>query len=439
MEHKSIIYIATDRAWAGTFKSYGGYNIYPNIDFMAEHGTLYENAIAAAGSTLMCHSAEWTGKYTWDLQNGTPYKKRTYQVPIPRQDSIFFQMEKRGYETHIVMVRKNPRKCFATFSPVKGLWTSNTKIHLIPDWDVSKNTTTRLTQIKKAFSCIEESAKKNKPAFIWVKCHGLNEFNQRMKYLNYAGQKRIVLDDLYNAEIDESIGFLLKEMGYPNNRDFEVIFASDHGSFNGQYGRYFYGYYLDQEIVHVPFISSEGNGSPFSMPFSMKNVKNMLLNKKFIPNDTYIYAETLYPGQVAESPNKNILSMPKIMVRRGKYKYIYSLYGDDGRSSSPKESLFDLDYDPHEKINLVPVLKGEPFRDITKGNLNGKKMTEVFTRLHSDVAVIKSNTIPERYLKNRFRPGSYVGWVEAYDVWSELQAKARDVWYKTGREKYFKV
>jgi len=436
---RSIIYIATDRTWAGTLNLYGGYNIYPNLEEMAKYGTLYQNAIATAGSTLMCHSSEWTGKYTWDLHPGIPMLKRGYNTVMPTQDSVFYQMENRGYETHLVMVKKNPKKCFDTYSQVKNLWTNDTKIHLINDWDVSGNTTNRLTQIKEALSCVNQSQQKNKPAFVWVKCHGLNEFNKRMEYLKYNGQQRITLDDLYNAEIDESIGIILKEIGFPKNDEIEIIFASDHGSFHGQGGKYFYGYCLDQEIIHVPLISSIGGGKLVTKAFSMRNVKNMLIDRSFIPDEKYIFSETLYPGQVSDKPNNGISSMSKIMVRRDKYKYIYARYGQDGNSDKPEEMMYDLEYDPHEKINLIPVLKGEKFRDITRGDLSGKNMTTVFTRLHTNIETIKDPNISPRYLKDRFRSGSYVGWTEVYDIWSELQAQARAIWSQTGREKHFKV
>ena len=39
----------------------------PNIEKMVKFGTKYNNATATAGSTLMTHSSEWTGRYTADL------------------------------------------------------------------------------------------------------------------------------------------------------------------------------------------------------------------------------------------------------------------------------------------------------------------------------------------------------------------------------------
>ncbi len=72
----SVVYIATDRLYAGRIRSYGGYNYMPNIEKMVKFGTKYNNATATAGSTLMTHSSEWTGRYTADLHGEIPYNER---------------------------------------------------------------------------------------------------------------------------------------------------------------------------------------------------------------------------------------------------------------------------------------------------------------------------------------------------------------------------
>ena len=58
---ESVVYIATDRLYAGRLRLHGGYNYMPNMERMAQYGTLFNNATATAGSTHMTHSAEWTG------------------------------------------------------------------------------------------------------------------------------------------------------------------------------------------------------------------------------------------------------------------------------------------------------------------------------------------------------------------------------------------
>ncbi len=83
------MYIATDRLYAGRLRLHDGFNYMPSMERMAQYGTLYKNATATAGSTIMTHSSEWTGKYTADLHRGVPFKEREYLNFLPEQDSVF--------------------------------------------------------------------------------------------------------------------------------------------------------------------------------------------------------------------------------------------------------------------------------------------------------------------------------------------------------------
>ena len=57
----------------------------PNIERMAEHGTLYNNATATAGSTIMTHACEWTGRYPAELHVDVPFEERDYLNFLPNR------------------------------------------------------------------------------------------------------------------------------------------------------------------------------------------------------------------------------------------------------------------------------------------------------------------------------------------------------------------
>ena len=362
---ESVVYIATDRLYAGRLRIHGGYNYMPSMEKMASHGTVYTNATATAGSTLMTHSSEWTGKYTAELHEGIPFEERLYNTEMPPQDTVFTDFLERGYNVYVVLVEKRPGKTYDSFRPVFKLWPETTKIVKIPDWDIKGGEKIRRKeQIMKIADLVEESEKEGKPAFVFLKCHGYNKTEYRSEYLRYAGQQRVTDDDLYNCEIDEALGELLDHFGYPGNSEAPTIwFASDHGSWAGESFRNHYGYHLDQEIVHVPVICSRGGGKVVDSVFSMKEIRRMLTGDSPNMTERYIFAETLYPGQVTKNPDNGILSTAKIMVRLNRYKYIYSLHGKEG-DGEPTEELYDLAYDPREKFNLA----------------------EAFVRIHKDVA-----------------------------------------------------
>jgi hypothetical protein len=441
MPKNSIVYIATDRAYAGRFRLYGGYNLYPNMERMAAGGTLYRNATATAGSTLMCHASEWTGRYSWELHKGHKWPDRVYQRQIPAQDSIFTDLEKDGYDLYVVLVNKRPGKCYDSFKPVFKMWPKSTKIALTDDWDLpGARNSTRRTQFDKIIECVENSEKNGRKAFVWMKCHGYYQIEQREKYVDYAGQKRTTKEDIYNAEIDDNLGHLMDKLGTSDTSP-DIYFASDHGSFMGEMLRSWYGYHLHQEIVHVPFICSKGGGKEISNPFSMKEVRRILNGTGGNFSEEYIFAETLFPGQKTHAPNNGVSSLAKIMVRLNRYKYIYSPYGQDGMSAKPTEELYDLAYDPREKFNMADVFS-KKYVDLARPGLHGQPLPKVLSRIHSNnqYALGKQTIDTKRYPQGIFMTEfNERGWFEVYDILQRLRRQAKIVWNKTGRKDLFKV
>ena len=112
----SVVYIATDRLYAGRLRLHGGFNYMPNMERMAQYGTLFNNATATAGSTLMTHSAEWTGRYTSDLHGDMPYNERLYNAEMPSQDTVFTDFLQRGYNVYVCLLYTSPSPRDATLS-----------------------------------------------------------------------------------------------------------------------------------------------------------------------------------------------------------------------------------------------------------------------------------------------------------------------------------
>ena len=434
----SIVYIATDRLYAGRLRAYGGYNYMPNIEKLVKYGTKYNNATATAGSTLMTHSAEWTGKYTADLHGDIPHKDRLYNTEMPKQDTVFSDFITKGYNVYIVLVNKRPGKTYDSFRPVFNLWPDEAKIVKIPDWDIKGGENLRRKdQIMKAAELIAESEKEGKPAFVFIKCHGYNKTEYRSQYLRYANQQRVTDDDLYNAEIDEGLGHLLNHYNYPNKDCPTIWFASDHGSWAGELFRNHYGYHLHQEIVHVPLISSRGGGKVVDSVFSMKEVRRLLTNNSPNMSERFIFAETLYPGQITNKPNNSVLSTASIMVRLNRYKYIYSMFGPEGDSEATEE-LYDLAYDPREKFNLAAAFT-HIHKDVARPSEGGVPFHHVSSRLNSNIN--KANNPDTLPLKNNgieFKNNlALSGWHEVFDIYMKLRSEAKKYWKATGREVEF--
>jgi hypothetical protein len=447
VSNNDVIYIATDRLWVGRLKLYGGFNKFPNIERMAQHGTTYRNATSAAGSTVMCHSCEWTGKQSWELHCSDDYKNIKYNSPMPDQETVFSDMIKNGYECHIIMHDRPPDKYYSGYANCYGLWPDEVIRHPIID----EKDATREEQIMMAATIVDEARKNGKKAFVWIKCNGANQ--RRIHYLDYAGQKRVTREDLYNCEIDESIGSLLDHYNYPSKETPDIWFASDHGAFCGEGARFHYGYHLDQEIIHVPLVCSTRNEGQkdYTDVFSMKQLRFMLQGKPIVKEEL-VYAETLFPGQVRLRYDPHKYSMAKIMVRNQRYKYIYNSWGPDGWSEEPVEEFYDLVYDPHEKNNLADTFLGK-YVDVARPNRNLPRQ-KTFSRIHPDEKCFERyrNSITEEEWASEgisskelewpqgvdwCKSLARTGWVHIYTLIEEFRAEAKKIWVETGREEAF--
>ncbi len=435
MSGNDVIYVATDRLWTGRMNLYGGFNKFPVVDRMAKYGTTYRNATAPAGTTVMCHSCEWTGKQSWELHCSTDYKNIKYSSPIPAQETVFKDMAEKGYECHIVMHdRPEQKKYFSGFTNCYGLW-EGVKTHAILD----DNNATREKQIMLAAEIVDEARSRGKKAFVFIKCNGAN--GRRSHYLKYAGQQRVTREDLYNCEIDESIGKLLDHYNYPSEETPDVWFASDHGAFCGEGARFHYGYHLNQEIVHVPVVCSTRNEGKKNIDtvFSMKQMR-FILQGEPVKKEEYVYAETLFPGQTIKQYQPSKRSMAKIMVRNQRYKYIYNSWGPDGWDEEPVEEFYDLIYDPQEKNNLADTFLGK-YVDVARPTRNLPRH-KTFSRVHPDEKWASQAQSPDHewpegvdWCKSLARSG----WAHIYELIREFRGKAREIWIETGREADFNL
>ena len=70
----------------------------PNIDALAEKGTVFTRYYTPGGSTWMAISSIMTGKYPYEFKS-----RKTYEQVVPNEHkSLFDIFQEKGYETHII-------------------------------------------------------------------------------------------------------------------------------------------------------------------------------------------------------------------------------------------------------------------------------------------------------------------------------------------------
>ncbi len=192
--------------------------------------------------------------------------------------------------------------------------------------------------------------------------------HSRSLYFHYGQDKVEVTDEAYrNARrgyygmvsyIDELFGKLqnaLETAGFADNTI--VLFTSDHGDMLGERGMWFKKT-LFEPAVRIPLLISVpgGSGLRLDSPTSLQDLLPTLLELTDTPNPNAgqpSLGESLVPAMKgAENSERPIFVehidggtvAPRVMVRRGDYKYVYS------RAYPPQ--LYNLRLDPNELENL---------------------------------------------------------------------------------------
>ncbi len=162
--------------------------------------------------------------------------------------------------------------------------------------------------------------------------------------------------------IDDKVGLLLQALENTGLRDNTIIlFISDHGEMLGERGLWYKMSFFEWSarvpiVFHAPGrFAPRRVKQPVSLVDLLPTITEIALNDKSptysdtldghsllpllegkdVENSGTVYGEMLGEGAVA----------PLLMIRRGRYKYIYS--------EPDPEQLFDLEDDPNELHNLA--------------------------------------------------------------------------------------
>lgn len=321
---ENILLVTKDAMVKGYLPIYG--NQYwrgktPNIDELAENGTVFEKFYTAAPSTVMAFRSMMYGKWAHE----TPYADYI-PMDIEESDSDFFNFGRQlGYEGHLIWdttwVRMVLRygNCFGSNCQIHNVDGLNQPVgphtnhkNFLRNNDQLLDKT--ITNLENTVRDIVETGKK---VIVWI-------------HLPHVLTGRTG----YGSDIDGfdmCIGMLRK---YFNDK--HIYVSADHGNMDGYHGRYSYGFDVYTPAIEIPLITPKIEGLR-RCSFNVSNVDiKRIIFEGVVPRREVVYSDCAYYAQ----PHR------KIAILKNNFAYIYN-------KKTKKEELYDLIYDPFERCNMI--------------------------------------------------------------------------------------
>lgn len=321
MKNNSMILLTKDAMCTEYLPCYG--NQYwkgktPNLDELAEKGTLFTRFYTAGGSSDMSYLAMFTRKYPYQLGIAD-------YVPLESElnDNVFEHLYQKGYECHIVWdegwMNDIPRcRCFGehtTFHPIPSLRQKLGFRYAGMEKPIGEDVVQMaISSVDKTLSEISKTEKK---VFLWM--HLPHVINGRPSYGSDIDAFDQVIGMIRNYFSDDCI-----------------TVSADHGNMNGHSNILGYGFYVQEPVARIPLITPRKQGLTICNDLVSNVDMEQILFEKEIPKRDHVFIDTAYYAQ-----EHRILA-----IITDRYKYIY-------HKQNASEELFDLQWDPAERFNLI--------------------------------------------------------------------------------------
>lgn len=291
----------------------------PNIDELAQKGTVFLNHYTCAPSTVMAFWGMITGEWAHDTDIQMYEKKR---VKYSR-DTIFTKLKNIGLEPHLIW--DDEWDVLLEYEDIFG----DVELHSIKDIKQAVGShfihkgflKDDEEKTEKALATVERELKdilsKNEDCFIWLHLPHV-----------IAGKTG------YGTDIEVFDRFVAMARKYfPDDK---IAISADHGNMNGHKGKICYGHDAYNPSIRIPLITPRID----DIAEYKGNTSNVdlieLLTEKKIPARKFVYSDTAYRAQ------KN----RKLAIMSGKYKYIYN-------KKTKTEELYDLELDLDESFSVM--------------------------------------------------------------------------------------
>lgn len=367
---KHIVLLSKDATLPEYFGPYGSkFTKTPNIDELAEKGTVFLNHYTAAPSTSMAFDAMFTGKWPYEM----PYSHYS-EVDDYKGTTLFDILHSQGYECHLLWssnyVDKAEKftKCYGKHTIHHDQMKFNQSCGFNAKYSKRNRERDELLAEKTFRQIIDEIDTidyQEKNIFLWV--HMPHCILGRISYG----------DDI--VYFDRLVGEMRSRFG-----DDSIFVTADHGHMNGQKHKVGYGFDVYYNAVHIPLITPRINGLK-TIEYPTSNVQLIsILAEKIIAPLPYIICDSAYYAQ----PNR------KIAVIKGDFFYIYNKRGK-------REELYNIRLDPMQNIDFS---KGFLWKDKDRMCKTDYRQVVLFDEWDSVDSTLKEL----RAIKNRiWKKGSF--------------------------------
>lgn len=301
----------------------------PNIDELAQKGTIFNRHYAAGTSTAMSITSMFTGKNSFEINR----KKYEEVDEYNESETLFSKLNENGYKTCVIWpfewkeLAWKYSKVFPKESTVISLKNISQNIVRDIDRDLIRDDTKASVSLNSILKEIENIISNKKKIFIWL--HLPHVINGRTSYGSDI--------DLF----DKFVGEIRKIFD-----DDSIYISADHGHMNCEKGIPVYGFHVYEGAIRIPLITPKIMGqSEINFPTSNVQLMDIILDNN-VEKNKYVYSDTQYYLQ----ENR------KLAIIKDNYKYIYN-------KRNKSEELYDLEYDPNENVNLLIEYWYEKNRD----------------------------------------------------------------------------
>jgi len=353
-EPQNVLFITVDTLRSDHLGCYGYKKVKtPNIDRLAEQGTMFKNAVSQVPLTLPSHASLFTSTYPQFNNVRDNGIHRLHQSAI----TLAERMQESGYATaafvsaYVLDSKFGLDQGFETYDDETQDQIGEEMIgHMDAERTADKVTAAALRWLRD---------NKDEKRFLWV-----HYFDPHSIYNPPSPYRETYKDNPYDGEIaytDEHIGMLLsalKELDLDQTT--LIIFAADHGEGLGEHEESTHAVFVYDTTVKVPLIFScpslVPEGKVVEDQVRLIDIMPTILDFLHLEKNKEIQGESLIGLIKGEIKSLNLPAYseslyaklhynwsPLKSFRTGKWKYI----------KSPAPELYRIRDDPQELVNLA--------------------------------------------------------------------------------------